>query len=93
MKPNILTTAFVAIAMAGISLVCVGTSEAQAHKPGMKHSTKQAAKPKTKKPSVEVKYKAECGMVYSAAEAKKNKYICPMDKKPLKKITVAKKGK
>ena len=33
-----------------------------------------------------VKYKAHCGMVYSAAEAKKNRYICPMDHKPLKKI-------
>jgi len=35
-----------------------------------------------------VKYKAHCGMIYSAAEAKKNHYICPMDHKPLKKIVV-----
>jgi hypothetical protein len=39
-----------------------------------------------KKPAVEVKYKAKCGMIYTAAEAKKNRYICPMDKKPLTKM-------
>ena len=40
----------------------------------------------TKKPAV-VTYKAHCGMVYSAADAKKNHYICPMDHKPLMKMT------
>ena len=35
----------------------------------------------------EVKYRAHCGMIYSAADAKKYHYICPMDHKPLVKIT------
>ena len=39
-----------------------------------------------KKHSGAVTYKAHCGMVYSAAEAKKNHYICPMDHKPLMKM-------
>ena len=34
-----------------------------------------------------VKYKAHCGMIYSAADAKKNHYMCPMDHKPLMKMT------
>ena len=34
-----------------------------------------------------VKYKAHCGMVYSAADAKKYHYVCPMDHKPLVKMT------
>lgn len=29
-----------------------------------------------------VKYKAHCGMVYSAEQAKKYHYVCPMDHKP-----------
>ncbi len=40
-----------------------------------------------KKPVPAVKYKAHCGMIYSAADAKKNHYICPMDHKPLVKMT------
>ena len=40
-----------------------------------------------KKQPAAVKYKARCGMVYSAADAKKYHYICPMDHKPLVKIT------
>ena len=39
-----------------------------------------------KKTATQVKYKAACGMIYSAADAKEYRYICPMDKKPLKKI-------
>lgn len=55
---------------------------------------KAKSKAAAKKPALEVKYKAVCGMIYSAANAKKNHYVCPMDKKPLKKITVpAQKGK
>ena len=37
-----------------------------------------------------VKYKAQCGMIYSAADAKKYHYICPMDHKPMKKIVTTK---
>ena len=48
-------------------------------------------KPKTKTAVSAVKYKAHCGMIYSAAEAKKNHYVCPMDHKPLVKMTSAKK--
>ena len=47
---------------------------------------------KPKKPAVEVKYKAQCGMIYSAADAKKNHYICPMDHKPLTKMAGSKSG-
>src|SRR5437870_11406274 len=46
-----------------------------------------------KKPPREVMYKAHCGMIYSAADAKKYHYICPMDHKPLVKITSGGKGK
>lgn len=64
-----------------------------------------AAAPKTparttaKKPAAAVKYKAVCGMTYSAAEAKKHNFICPMDKQRLVKVapkaqkTSAKKGR
>src|SRR5258708_6877122 len=37
---------------------------------------------KSKKTVTDVKYKAHCGMIYSAADAKKYHYICPMDHKP-----------
>ena len=37
-----------------------------------------------------VQYKAHCGMIYSAADAKKNHYICPMDHKPLVKMVAGK---
>jgi hypothetical protein len=47
----------------------------------------------TKKPAAAVTYKAHCGMIYSAADAKKNHYICPMDHKPLMKMTAAPKPK
>jgi hypothetical protein len=53
---------------------------------------KTAARTKSKPSASEVKYKAHCGMIYSAAEAKKYHYICPMDHKPLVKITSGKKG-
>ena len=39
-----------------------------------------------KKSADAVKYKAHCGMIYSAADAKKYHYVCPMDHKPLTKI-------
>ena len=48
---------------------------------------KTAARAKTKPAASEVKYRAHCGMIYSAVEAKKYHYICPMDHKPLVKIT------
>ncbi len=35
-------------------------------------------------------YKAKCGMMYTPAQAEKYKFICPMDKKPLKKVVVRK---
>ena len=40
-----------------------------------------------------VKYRAHCGMFYSAADAKKYHYICPVDHKPLTKITSGAKPK
>jgi hypothetical protein len=43
---------------------------------------------KSKKPAMMTMYKAHCGMMYSAAEAKKNHYICPMDHKSLTKVMV-----
>ena len=53
-----------------------------------------AKKPAAKKVLTEVKHKAHCGMVYSAANAKKYHYVCPMDHKPLTKIAAnAKSGK
>ena len=48
---------------------------------------KSGAPARSKQPTAEVKYRAHCGMIYSAAEAKKYHYICPMDHKPLVKIT------
>lgn len=55
-------------------------------------TTKKAhTKTKSKTTTTLVKYKAKCGMVYSAADAKKNHYVCPMDHKPLVKMTSAKK--
>ena len=33
--------------------------------------------------SAPMQYRAVCGMVYSAAEAKKDHYICPMDGKKM----------
>jgi len=55
-------------------------------------TTKKAhTKTKSKAATTAVKYKAKCGMVYSAADAKKNHYVCPMDHKPLVKMTSAKK--
>lgn len=52
---------------------------------GMAAPKKPATK-SAKKPAVQVVYKAQCGMSYTATQAKKHRYICPMDKKPLKKI-------
>lgn len=43
--------------------------------------------PAAKKPMI-VEYKAACGMVYSAADAKKYHYICPMDHSKLVPIAV-----
>ena len=93
MKLNKITTSLVALVVAGMALGVAGPSVAQTPMPGMKHSTKMTSKSKTKKAVKEVKYKAQCGMIYSASDAKKYHYICPMDHKPLKKIMVAKKSK
>ena len=64
-------------------LLPLGTAIAGAqhehHPPQHKPAKKQAAK---------VMYKAQCGMMYTEAEAKKYHFICPMDKKPLKKVVV-----
>ena len=49
-------------------------------------AAKAGAKPAAKKPAA-VMYKAACGMTYTAAQAKKYNYVCPMDKKRLVKIT------
>lgn len=38
-----------------------------------------AAPPAHKLAPAPVSYKAACGMTYSAADAKKDHYICPMD--------------
>jgi len=67
-----------ALLCAGVLFGITGPSLAQ-------HGKQQ---PKSHKKAVKtvVKYKAQCGMIYSAADAKKNHYICPMDHKPLKKI-------
>ena len=57
-----------------------GLSAVAAPKPASKHAEKVATA---------VQYKAHCGMVYSAADAKKYHYVCPMDHKSLTKITAA----
>jgi hypothetical protein len=70
------------------ALLCVTSA-------GLAQSTKKPAghKPPAKaKATSEVKYKAHCGMIYSAADAKKYHYICPMDHKPLIKIASARPG-
>ena len=76
------------IALAAV-MACIGgiVSFAQpAHSQTVKKPThKSSVKAKPKK-TAEVKYKAACGMIYSAADAKKYHYICPMDHKPLVKI-------
>ena len=46
--------------------------------------------PAKKKAATKVMYKAKCGMMYTPAQAKKHKYICPHDKKQLRKVTVRK---
>ena len=67
------------------------TSSTVAQTTAKKTTTKTTAKAKPKTATTEVKYKAHCGMIYSAADAKKYHYICPMDHKPLVKITSAEK--
>ena len=57
-----------------------------------KKTTTKMTKAKAKNATAEVKYKAQCGMIYSAADAKKNHYICPMDHKPLVKMASATKS-
>ena len=41
---------------------------------------------KVKNPAAPVMYKARCVMTYTAAQAKKYGYVCPMDKQPLVEI-------
>ncbi len=65
---------------AGVQVSSAQTTPKKAH-----------TKTKSKTAATTVKYKAKCGMVYSAADAKKNHYVCPMDHKPLVKMTSAKK--
>jgi hypothetical protein len=67
------------------------TSSTFAQTTAKKTTTKTTAKAKTTNNTAEVKYKAHCGMIYSAADAKKHRYVCPMDHKPLVKITGAQK--
>lgn len=49
------------------------------------------AKPthKAVKTAAPTQYRAVCGMVYSAADAKKDHYICPMDGKKMTAIVPA----
>ena len=44
---------------------------------------------KAAKPSAPTQYRAVCGMIYSAADAKKDHYICPMDGKKMTAIRPA----
>ena len=74
-----------------ITLLAALSPDVHAQGKTKKAVVKTAAKTNSHKVATEVKYKAHCGMIYSAAEAKKNHYICPMDHKPLVKIVVANK--
>ncbi|HZO91680.1 MAG TPA: hypothetical protein VFB38_25385 [Chthonomonadaceae bacterium] len=86
MKHN--ASSFTALSLAVILFGTAGlTTFAQTT--AKKPSTKTTTKARAKKTNAEVKYKAHCGMIYSAADAKKYHYICPMDHKPLVKITSA----
>ncbi len=80
----VLAAAFVAASVVGFAApggqACCGGMQ------GMKAAKHTAPK------AGEVRYKAQCGMTYSAAEAKKLHYVCPMDHKPLTKIEPAKPG-
>lgn len=38
-----------------------------------------ASRPAAKPSKAPVMYRAQCGMTYTAAEAKKDHYVCPMD--------------
>ena len=70
----------------GLTTLILSAAVARAAVPAMAAPAKKAA--------TAVKYRAHCGMIYSAADAKKYHYICPMDHKPLVKITSgARKGK
>lgn len=51
-----------------------------------RHIDGTLSKPAAKKTVADAKFKAHCGMIYSAADAKKYHYICPMNHKPLTKI-------
>ncbi len=75
------TAALAAAFMAAAALGLAAPTGHQGHK--ATRPAKHAASKTT------VVYKAHCGMVYSAADAKKYHYICPMDHKPLTKMTVA----
>ncbi len=48
--------------------------------------TKHPTPTKKAKKSAAIRFKAHCGMTYSAEETKKYHYTCPMDHKPLVKI-------
>ena len=65
----------------GLKALCIAV--------GLLGSMLPTAQASHKKNAGAVKYKAHCGMVYSAADAKKYHYVCPMDHKPLVKMTSA----
>ncbi len=44
---------------------------------------------KAAKTAAPIQYRAVCGMIYSAAEAKKDHYVCPMDGKKMTAIVPA----
>jgi hypothetical protein len=69
------------------ALLNAAPSSVSAQTPHGKTAHKTTKPAKTKKTVSEVKYKAQCGMIYSAADAKKNRYVCPMDHQPLVKVT------
>lgn len=70
-----------------LTVPVVGLAAPGGHASGRhRHPSPPAKSTKT----VEVRYKAHCGMIYSAADAKKYHYVCPMDHKPLTKIVVKK---
>ena len=54
--------------------------------PVMAHATPARKAAKSPAPT---QYRAVCGMIYSAAEAKKDHYICPMDGKKMIAIPAA----
>jgi hypothetical protein len=81
-------TASAAVAL--LTAVLIGTATAPTLAQDMKMPAGQKMDMKPSKPISGLKYKAHCGKIYSAADAKKYHYICPMDHKKLTKIVASK---